>query len=198
MTPKDLRKGIEVWTAEHADIDAREYIGMSQVGLCPVVMYRNVMNGPNGSKESQIRAYEGTMHVNEMVERLVQMGVARRLEDELTAFDGRLRGHPRLELCVDGEAPALVLIHSVDRARFDEVLQDGRALRKHYEAAQCYMLHGGWNQAAVIYKCREDGDVWVIMVQKNERVMEQVNGKVEAVLAALNVEEEPICMCGRH
>jgi hypothetical protein len=197
MTPKDVRTTIEKWTCEHAGMEARGYLGMSQVGLCTVQMYRNVLDGPDQAKGSLIRSYEGEMHVDEMLARMILMGLAWPVEEELSALDGRLRGHPKAEL-VNSGTPTLVMVKSVNRFNFEGVLDSNRAMQKHYEAAQCYMLHGGWSKAVVIYKCRDDGDVWVIEVLPHERAQRRVMDKVQAVLEALDVGEEPICTCGRH
>jgi hypothetical protein len=197
MTPKDVRTTIEKWTCEHAGMEARGYLGMSQVGGCAIQMYRNALDGPDTAKGSLIRSYEGEMQVAEMLVRMELMGLAQRVTEELSALDGRLRGHPRAEL-VNSGTPTLVMVKSVNRSNFEDVLDSNRALQKHYEAAQCYLLHGGWSKAVVIYKCRDDGDVWVVEVLPHERAQRRVMDKVLTVLEAIDAGEEPACTCGRH
>ena len=172
----------------------RKYLGMSQIGRCPVVMSRNWFGGVDGSDFHHRMAYTGYLHEWDVLTRLREMGIARLDRRELVAgFDDRLRGH------IDGvtEWGDLLEIKSVSAHKYETVLYHGRALHEHNEQVQLYMLYGGFRYGWFIYVNRESFEHKVIRVPFFRDVAYRLEEKAKRVLAAIDAGVEPQCECGK-
>jgi len=196
MEVQELRRGVERWTWEHSGWEERGYLGMSQIWRCPAELYDFLVDGRGKPGGRQARyCYEGYLHQRDMMARLEGMEVLNGSGRELAAeWDERFRGHTEGEL----EDGTLLEVKSVSTERFAVVKERKRAAQSHYEQVQMYMLYGGYEEAVVVYKCRETGEVWPIKVWAHEPTQRRLEDKARAVLAAVDVGERPVCGCGRH
>lgn len=172
----------------------RKYLGMSQIGRCPVVIYRNWFTGVDGSNFFHRMAYTGYMHELDVLTRLREIGVARLDRREMVAdFDDRFRGH------IDGvtEWGDLLEIKSVSAHKYEMVCYHNRALHEHNDQVQMYMLYGGFRYAWFIYVNRESFEHKVIRVPFFRDVAAKLVEKAKRVLAAIDSGVEPECECGR-
>lgn len=187
----ELRKALEGVLDEWEE---RDYLGMSQIWDCPLRLYRGLVYGrrPPG-RTGLLYCHEGYVHQRDVLERLERAGiVVSDQERELVApFDDRFRGH------IDGVVGGRLLeIKSVNRRGFEWVMRHG-ARDRHVDQVQAYLRYGGWGEAAIVYKCRDDGDLWVVEVGRDEGLGDLVEEKARGVLGAVDRGEPPGCECGR-
>lgn len=192
MKAGELRRLLEGVAGDSWDED-RDYLGMSRIWECPRRLYRALVRGRRRPGPQGLRyCHEGMLHEKDVVERLVSAGVeVVNCQRELVAeWDVRFKGH------IDGEIEGELLeIKSVSERRFEEVRNrpDGR----HLDQCQMYMLFGGYEKGMIVYKCRENGLMWVVPVTRKEDVGERLVRKARMVLEAVDVGEAPECSCGR-
>lgn len=92
----------------------------------------------------------------------------------------------------------LLEIKSTHSAKMEQIRAERRLPRRHFEQVQCYMRHGGYSEAVVVYVARDTGEVWVDWARQMEDVGRRLDEKAHRVLAALDTGERPACECGRH
>ena len=175
------------------DFEERDYLGMSAISQCPRRLYNNMVNGRQYPSIRTARLFhEGLLHEHDVIMRLLKKGVAvTNLGRELIApFDGRFRGH------IDGELDGdLLEIKSVNDERFAMVMDDG-PFDEHCDQVQLYMRYGGYARAMIVYKCRNDGDIWTEEVARDDQRGAILEEKAKGILAMLDRSEPPRCTCG--
>jgi hypothetical protein len=173
----------------------RQYLGMSQIGKCPRLLYEQWFAGADGSDFSHRMAYTGYLHEWDVLNRLREMGLAKLDRREVVAdFDDRLRGH------TDGltEWGDLLEIKSVSSHKFELVTYHARALHEHIGQVQLYMLYGGWRFTWFVYVNRETFEHKVIRVPFSRTIADQQVEKARFVLAKIDEHTNPPeCVCGR-
>jgi hypothetical protein len=60
------------------------------------------------------------------------------------------------------------------------------------------MLYGEYQDAVVWYKNVETGEVWSVGVWPHQPTQSRLDTKARQVLEAVDRQERPLCMCGRH
>lgn len=199
MEPRDLRRRLERWTRVNSGwVKDRGYLGMSQIWRCPAELYDRMLNGRDAWGAAARYCYEGYLHEGDMRKRLEGLGVYGEGRELVAEWDSRFQGHTDGELLWEGEAARLLELKSVSREKFGQVKKSNRALQPHYEQVQMYMRCGGYEEGVVVYKCRETGEVWPVLVWAHEPTQERLVGKARDVLAAVDGGERPECECGRH
>ena len=193
MEAAALRRALE--TALDGEFEAHNYLGMSQIGKCPRYLYDFLVGGQQQKPSPVLRRFlhEGQLHEEDILNRLVvtecRMNV---LERELVApFDERFRGHVFLEL--DGD---LAVIKSLSGFKHEE-MRDHGAPFEHMDQCQMYMRYGGYERALILYKCRDNGELYVYEMHKSDRHGERLEQKAKMVLAAVDDRMPPACTCGR-
>lgn len=187
----ELKKALEGVFDEHED---RRYLGMSQISKCPLYLYRMMVDGQERPAPQSLRYFhEGYLHEADILARMEKAGVpVEGVQRELVApWDDRLRGHIDCEL--DGD---LVEIKSVDSDRFNSVVDRG-AFFDHMDQCQMYMRYGGYEEALIVYKNRETGELYIYAMHRSEEIGERLERKARAVLEAVDAGEPPECTCGR-
>jgi len=172
----------------------RKYLGMSQIGKCPRILYEQWFAGTDGSDFGHRMAYTGYMHEWDVLNRLREMGLARLDRREVVAdFDDRLRGH------TDGltEWGDLLEIKSVSAHKYEMVTYHNRALHEHTGQVQLYMLYGGWKYTWFIYVNRETFEHRVVRLAFDRQVALGLVEKAKRVLAAIDAQQPPACDCGK-
>ncbi len=192
MNPALLKRAIEDVLDE---FEERDYLGMSAISTCPRELYRRMVDGrPRPDAQGKRYCHEGYLHEDDIVRRLDRAGwkVLNRGRELVAPFDKRFAGH------IDGDFDgALMLeIKSVKLERFDEIARTNRAPDAHYEQVQVYLRYGGYSSCMLIYKCREDGQVWALEVERNDKVGARLEEKARKVLEAIDRVEPPACRCG--
>lgn len=198
LVPRDLRQAIERWTRENCGWENSLHLEMDQIWRCPAELYDRMTKEQRAFGQAARYCYEEYLHKRDMMERVTALNAYRpwrELEAEWSG--GQFLGHVDGVLVWD-ETVALLEIKSVSAARFGEVKEHNRALQSHYEQVQTYLLYGEWETAVVIYKNRETGEVWPVVVWPHVPTQERLEQKARDVLAAVETGVRPVCECGRH
>jgi hypothetical protein len=191
-----LVKAALVETAD--DHEERDYLGMSGVGQCPLKLYNDLVHGRSEPSDwANLLFHEGYVHEEDIIARLGQAGhhVAGRQRELVAAFDSRVRGHIDGEITLDGER-VLLEIKSVNPEGFRDVI-DGGAFDNHRAQVQAYMRFGGWKRCLVIYKNRENGQLWIVSEGYDAAEGSRIERKLKMILEAVDNRQLPECTCGQ-
>jgi len=215
MHPMELQNQIHTATMQHSGIEARDYLGMSGIALCPLTLYRQQICGRANELQGHLFCEAGYMEEQRMMCKLAAIdgidlaGIpafpypAFRAELDRRAkahggrlgpaegfsdFGGRLQGHT--DGSWDGE---LLEIKSTIAAKMPKGF---RVMSSHYWQCQIYMYYGGYRRAQVIYIARDTREIKVIGINFNDRVAESARLKAASVLEAVDRREPPDCECG--
>lgn len=172
----------------------RDYLGISKIAECPRKAYDEYMNGTTPTESAHRFCYAG-YHQEADVLRLLNAAGIEVLEnghEVVSHLDQRLRGH------IDGHTldGHLVEVKSLNADKFRRVQADGRALFKHFVQVQLYMRYGGWEQAFIIYRCRDTYEHFVVEVPYQPSSADKFERKAMALLASIDRKERPACECG--
>ena len=197
MNAAILRHALEDWTRANSGWGMRPYLGMSQLDRCPALVY-DQMTG-NGHETGVLQAmafYDSQVHKRDLIARLNAVGMYAPIEEIVAPWDDRFRGHPDGQV-VTQSSRAVLQIHTMVGDKFEELREHGYPRQAHYYQVQLYMLYGGLGEACILYKCRETGRVWPIAVVAQRSVQEDLEGRARRLLAAVDANRKPTCVCGR-
>ena len=209
MDPTTFQKMIDDHMIKHSRLDIkRDYLGMSAIGKCPRQVVREYMNGKSDlSLHSHQMAYAGYLFEDDVMDRLVEAGIAKTPGDSpspqpspagrgsgievVAPFDQRLRGH------VDGETVwgDLLEIKSLKTAKFERVKGSHQALMDHFAQVQLYMKYGRWQKCWIVYVCRETLEHKVIKVNYLHTQAVKYELKAQRILAHIDNGILPECEC---
>jgi hypothetical protein len=183
------------WTLRHSGFEERSYLGMSRIGECPRVLFDEFSTGREWDRQHHLMCYAGYLWEKDIKLRLREIGLYTDFsERQLVAeFDDRFRGHIDGEL-LDG---SLLEIKSVTQAKIETIRVTQRIPVKHFEQVQCYLRHGNYERALVVYVARDTDEIYVAQVKPVKDVAEKLDRKARDVLAAIDANERPLCTCGR-
>lgn len=171
---------LEKWTTDNSRFEeTRDYISMSYAALDKEEILRNAQMGYVADHLALLKCYKGYQMEDDLKRRIIAVfGDRITLKPEMTAFDGKVQGHP--DFLFDG-FPADC--KSVPR---DEHLPVGDRLpRKVYGQMQAYMLYGKQPKALVIYESRETGSIRDYWVFANPRIQREIDEKYKWVVDQL-------------
>ncbi len=191
-----VRQALVEFTVAHSGYEDRSYLGMSRIGECPRVLYTDFINvRREWDVAHHLMCYAGYLWERDIKERLRACWLyADFSERQIVAeFDERFRGH------IDGEITdgSLLEIKSVVQAKIEQIRVTQRIPTKHFEQVQCYLRHGHYERALVVYVARDTSEFYVAQVSPVADVAEKLDRKARDVLAAIDAGEAPLCVCGR-
>jgi hypothetical protein len=194
LSIKQIKQALDIQAAREQQVHA--YLGMSQIGRCPQALAAAMLSarGPQLPGVPRLRVWhEGYLHERDILERLGLGGLPiLDCQRELVApWDARFRGH--IDGSLDG---VLIEVKSVASPTFQEILRGGLPTYHLYQV-QAYLRYGGYPRAWVIYKKREDGDLWINEMRPDPLIGEMVEEKARLILAAVDAGVWPECTCGR-
>jgi len=191
-----LTDSIRLHLRENSGLEAhRPYVGMSAMAECELELYRRYL-GPRPVTDYQhAMCYLGYLFERDLKTRLADLGYYRPgSERELLApFDDRFRGHTEGET-VEG---ALLEIKSVTENKLMRIRRDSRLPDSHFYQVQTYLRYGPYDEAVVVYVCRDTLEHHVQVSRRKEVVGEQMELKAQRVLAAIDAGVPPPCVCGK-
>jgi hypothetical protein len=206
MKAKDLKhRLIESLRTNGPHQEWRGYVGMSGIGGCPRDLYWRAIDPILASDQLHWYGWSGYLHEAALKNLLGahreailtflsgSLPVGREL---IADFDPRYRGH------TDHEAPDGTLIEykSTGWNKFLKIQQRGAGLR-HIAQVQAYMRHGNYPNAIIVYVARDvphrewQIPFWCLDVERDERMMDELDEKARMVLAAVDVGIPPECTC---
>jgi hypothetical protein len=167
----------------------RAYVGMSRAGDCPLAIYRDVRNGIRPTAQKHLAAWLGYRLEEAMLTTLCELVQPGRNFDLL---GGMLQGH------TDGEIFGKLFeikTYSSDAVR--ECVERREPTPRHYAQAQEYMLHGGYQQALILYIPRDVGHLDLLHVDFQPYEAEAFDQKLRHVVECLQQQTPPQCLCGK-
>ncbi len=198
MNAKEIQDQLMDWTVANSGAETRNYLGMSRISECSLVLYREIVNGGqrDWSLEMHLNCYNGYLFEHDMKNRLAAVGLYKPggEREVVSDFDRRFRGH------IDGEVydGRLLEIKSTVQDNLIHIVQIGRIPRRHFSQVQVYMRHGGYSEAIVVYVARDTGFVHVAEIQQVRAVQDKLDEKAARILAAIDLNlNPPRCECGK-
>lgn len=193
MRARELRQALES-EAVLDEFEERDYLGMSRIWACPRALYREVVEGRAAPELRAARLFhEGYLHEGDVLARFAKAGIAvtQQGQEVVAPFDERFRGH--IDGALDG---ALLEVKSVTRQRFERIM-DSKWPRRHLDQCEMYMRYGWFARCLIVYKCREDGDLWVVEITPDVARADALEEKAKRVLASVDAGRAPDCTCGK-
>lgn len=170
---------LENYTCEISHFEtSRDYISISHCGLSVEEIVNQHQNGFVDSPDIRLRCYKGYQMEHDLKVRIKAAFPARYSDGvEVSAFDGKIKGHP--DFMFDG-LPADCKTVSID-----EHLPQGRVPRKVYWQMQGYMLYLNKPNSLVIYESRGSGKLLDFWIPANLSIQEQIHDKFTQILALI-------------
>lgn len=174
--------------------ESRNYIGMSQLHLCDVEIYKNYFNGYKADISSRLKCYKGYQMEKDLITRLDDCfgdDFKSGKSHEVLANMGMVRGHPDGYLFgkpVDIKTVALDI----------HVPKDSFSIPFKVRCQmQAYMYFLPASFGYVIYESRESGLIRVFeVIPTNLQLTFQ--DRCTRLVAAIVAHERPACSCGKH
>lgn len=168
----DISTQLEAWTIANSKYEEkRDYVGLSQASLSEEEITRNYMAGfPEIDDTAKLRCYKGYQMEADLLRRLkIVYGDRVTIPaQEISAFDGKVLGHPDFDF---DEDPA-----DCKSVPLDAHIPTGKLPRKVYMQAQASMWFKRRRRALVVYESRESGVVrhfWCYPIEPIQREIEE-------------------------
>lgn len=177
----DISRELETWTIANSKYeDKRDYIGLSQASLSEEEIIRNYMAGfPEIDDTAKLRCYKGYQGEADLLRRL-KIVYGDRVQipaQEISAFDGKVLGHPDFDFEDD---PA-----DCKSVPMDAHIPTGKLPRKVFMQAQGSMWFKKKRRALVIYESRESGIIRHFWVYPIEPVQREIEAKYRNVVKTI-------------
>jgi hypothetical protein len=202
MNGKTLKTFLMDALRRHSGLEARRpYLGMSSISQCPRKLYFDYVEGREPANDkNHWSCWSGYLFENALLTLLGSQfpGHPELAEGEIVAdFDSRFRGH--VDWVLDGD---LVEIKSTNWANFRRIIENGPNQRT-IDQVQCYMRHGGFSKAHIIYIARDVPleewrglPIWTFEQPPQPDLADRLDQKAQRVLAAVDKGLPPGCECG--
>lgn len=175
----------------------RKYLGMSQIGFCPLDVYRKLTRGRYGEmgEDSARRYLRGSLFEAEAIRRLTDAGIYRpdSRHQVVADFDGRFLGHTDGDT-VDGD---LIEIKSCRQEDFEWIEGNHKPLPYHFAQIQMYIRYGNYRHALAVYVSTETYKYFILDIYPASRVQDAMIARAKSILAAYDGGPLPECTCGR-
>ena len=174
-----IAQEIANYTAENSNFDTkRDYIGMSNAGMKTEDIIRQMNQPMEDNLPIRLKCYKGYQMEKDLIARMKAIyGDRIQPATEITAYDGKVKGHPDFEF--DG-LPA----DCKSVARDEWMPKDGKLPRRVYYQMQAYLKYSGKPKALVIYESRESGIIENFWINPNQAVMKEIENRMEEVIEA--------------
>ncbi|WP_256013184.1 hypothetical protein [Desertivirga xinjiangensis] len=159
----------------------RNYVSLSNSHLNADEIYSNYINGFVAGKKERLKCYKGYQMEKDLLNRIQAVyGPRVKVDIELSAFDGLVKGHPDFTFDdYPGDCKSVLL---------DEWLpKDGKLPKKVYWQMQSYMKYAKKDKALVIYESRESGLIIDIWIKQNPNIQNAIHEKNKSVVNKINL-----------
>jgi hypothetical protein len=178
----------------------RTYLGMSQIGRCPQLLYRWMLDGKGEpSDKAHLNCMSGYQYEHEMLKilcgaNLLDESDLFRIGKEIIAkFDSRFRGHIDA-VAVDG---SLVEIKTFNADDYNRVTRTNQLSVPYLWQVQAYMRYGLFDETLMVLVCRDPFTFWTMNIKRDDVLGVKIDEKAKMILAAVDTKTPPICTCGR-
>ncbi len=196
MTPQQLEQQLKDALITAANVQQRDYLGMSSIGQCPRKIFFELVEGKPDDDRLAWYSYAGYMHEHSLIRLMGFEPPAQQIE-VVSAFDSRFRGHVDYVLA-DG---TLIECKSVDWSNFTKLYGGPKA--EHVDQVQMYLRHGGWPRALIVYTARDivyrewaGVPIRVFEILPDPARQDALDAKARDILLRLPNSTPPDCTCG--
>jgi hypothetical protein len=185
----DLQRQLVNYIVEHSGHDAhRRYIGLSGIGDCEQVIYDRYIHGTPATIGERMKSAISYDLERALVEKLTALRLYR-IGVVISLYNGLVQGHTDGWIKDD-----LLEIKTVAQEKW---FPEHHLLTRVYFQVQAYLHYLKINYAQVIFLARDTGAVQVYKERRDDRRGEEIAGKVDRLVVAVNTLKRPECSCER-
>ena len=179
---RDIQDKLTKFTADNSNFDTtRDYISLSHCALTVEELVNQHQNGFEDTLIARLKCYKGYQMEKDLKARVKAIfGDRIEFDPEISLFNAKVKGHP--DLLFDGNPGDCKSV-----LKDDWIPEVGKLPRKVYFQLQAYMLYLKKDQAVVIYESRESGIIKVFIINKNCKVQNEIDQKVQELLNRIAV-----------
>lgn len=157
----------------------RDYVSLSHCYLPFEDLINQYFQGFEADKRQRLKCYKGYQMERDLVKRITDIfGGDIKLNYEISAFDGLVKGHP--DFVMNGFPCEIKSVLKDDWIPKDKLPQ------KVYWQVQGYMLYMGKEYALVVYESRESGLIKCFSVRENKNIQDIIAKKMRKIVAFIN------------
>lgn len=182
MHTEEIQKRLIDHTVKNSHFESeRNYIGLSKIAESVEDIIESYNNGFNGTLKSKLKCYKGYQMEADLKRRLSIIFKDDFIPNvEISAFDGKVMGHPDCRL--------FGRVTEIKSVLKDEHLPENNTLPKRvYWQMQGYLLFDNSKVGYVIYESRESGIPKVFVVTANDSIQTIIRKKLDEVMKRLYV-----------
>lgn len=191
LAPLEIKAALEKVTVAESCFDTeRKYIGLSQIGDCPLITVRKYLNGHSAGVLGMLKCYKGYQMERDLVRRLT-VAFPNRIQPggEVSGFGGRVLGHPDFHLDdIPGDCKSVNL---------DEHLPKRGLPRRVEFQMNGYMYFGDKPRSYVVYESRQSGILRVYEVFPSSFIVTEIERRLGLIMLCISAKRMPVCECGR-
>ncbi len=166
----------------------RDYIGLSGVWDCPLVIYRRYFNRMGVSTEARLKT-KYSYEVEDIIKRRLRaMGILSPSR-EISLYDGLVKGHTEGEI--------LGRLFDVKTVAISAHFPNGQLPYKVRFQMNAYMKYGPYPDTLVIYFARDSGLFKAYDLFPDSDIQIEIVVKLEQLVEAVRNKRQPKCECGR-
>lgn len=181
-----IAEALESYTASISQFEtSRNYVSLSQCALPADELLKSYYQGFEDSHAIRLRCYKGYQMEKDLKQRLIALQDHCFTEhEEITAFDGLVKGHPDLKIWLPTERyPA-----DCKSVPLDEHLPELKVPRKVFWQMNGYMLYAKVDRSVVIYESRETGKVRDYWLHANRTIQQEIEIKLNFVVNQIKIK----------
>jgi hypothetical protein len=177
MNEKTITKLLTDYTTENSNFEtSRDYISLSHCHLSIEELVNQYKSGFQDGIQTRLKCYKGYQMERDLLIRIIDVfGKDRiKLDQEISAFNGKVKGHPDFWFM---NYPA-----DCKSVLMDDWLPNGWLPRKVYWQMQGYMYYSNRNKALVIYETRQSGLIKSFWINANRSIQNEIDLKLNEVI----------------
>ncbi len=191
MRTSDLQAELIDWSVKNSGFEpGRDYIGLSGIGDCEVVIYERLRGGQRAGIDEQLKTRISYELEASLIERLKAMNLYQ-VGETISLCNGLIQGH------TDGliAGREVLEIKTLEKAAYFP--GNGVPSRRITWQVQAYMhfLKRPW--CHLIYLARDTGGIFCLGVRYDPKMGERIDTKIKRLVTAVKDVQRPRCTCGR-
>ncbi len=172
----DIEYNITLFTQVNSHFEhKRNYIPLSQAYKEFAELISDYKKGYEATVEDKLKCYKGYQMEKDIVDRLQKIYFnSIKTSMEISAFDGKVKGHPDFSLNGNpGDCKSVLK---------DEWLPNDKLPWRVYCQMQAYMFYSGTQESYVVYESRESGILKSFTVFPDKKLQYDISYKYERVV----------------
>ncbi len=190
MRTTDLQAELIDWSVKNSGFEpGRDYIGLSGIGDCELVIYNRLRSGQRASIDEQLKTRISYELQDALIDRFTAMGLYQPGET-ISLVGGLVQGH------TDGliAGREILEIKTLEKAQYFP--GNGGPSRRITWQVQAYMhfLRRPWTH--LVYLARDTGGIYCLGLKYDLKMGQKVEHKINRLVLAIKNVEHPRCTCG--